>query len=174
MSKPQQPELHRSGKGATDPNSTKTSVEVQPGLAGPGAEAGPVPEDNLPGHHPAHDQDKPDPDGFVARFSGADRPDDDAEATPPGAAGTAAKGSKASNAGATAPAERDRPRPATPPGPTTTTVRAEADLDQPGGLSGLLANAPRPVVAAAGLLFLPWGLNYLIAREIYRRLTQSR
>ncbi|MHB1138180.1 MAG: hypothetical protein ACYC2O_04430 [Microthrixaceae bacterium] len=28
----------------------------------------PVPEDNRPGHHPPHEQDRPDPDEFVARF----------------------------------------------------------------------------------------------------------
>lgn len=39
MSKPQQPELHRSGLGAA------------------GA-SGPIPEDNLPGHHHQHEQDK--------------------------------------------------------------------------------------------------------------------
>ncbi|MDQ4070229.1 MAG: hypothetical protein M3203_12280 [Actinomycetota bacterium] len=58
MSKPQQPELHRSGKGATDPASAKANPEVS---GRPGAEgaAGPVPEDNQPGHHPEQEQDKP-------------------------------------------------------------------------------------------------------------------
>ncbi len=60
MSKPQQPELHRSGLGATDPASAKTNPEVNPRAGGgEGESAGPVPEDNLPGHHPEHDQDKP-------------------------------------------------------------------------------------------------------------------
>lgn len=31
---------------------------------------GPVPDENAPGHHPEHDQDKPDLDAFAARFSG--------------------------------------------------------------------------------------------------------
>ncbi len=56
MSKPQQPELHRSGKGATDPHSFKSDVDS------PGAEqgnAGPVPPENQPGHHPEIEQDKP-------------------------------------------------------------------------------------------------------------------
>ncbi len=58
MSKPQQPELHRSGKGATDPASAKANAEVteNPGAAGA---AGPVPEENQPGHHPEIEQDKP-------------------------------------------------------------------------------------------------------------------
>ena len=58
MSKPQQPELHRSGKGATDPASAKAAAEVGD-ATGVGGVAGPVPEDNLPGHHPEHEQDKP-------------------------------------------------------------------------------------------------------------------
>jgi hypothetical protein len=58
MSKPQQPELHRSGKGATDPASAKASAELteNPGATGAG---GPIPEDNQPGHHPEKEQDKP-------------------------------------------------------------------------------------------------------------------
>jgi hypothetical protein len=58
MSKPQQPELHRSGKGATDPASAKANPEI---AANPGADgaAGPIPEENLPGHHPDDEQDKP-------------------------------------------------------------------------------------------------------------------
>ena len=57
MSTPQQPELHRSGKGATDPKSAKAHVDD------PGSEegnAGPVPPENQPGHHPEHEQDKPE------------------------------------------------------------------------------------------------------------------
>jgi hypothetical protein len=56
MSTPQQPELHRSGRGASDPKSAKANLD------GPGAEegdAGPVPPDNQPGHHPDEEQDKP-------------------------------------------------------------------------------------------------------------------
>ncbi len=59
MSKPQQPELHRSGRGETDPASAKTKVETESG-AGSGGQGGPVPEENLPGHHPDREQDKPD------------------------------------------------------------------------------------------------------------------
>lgn len=59
MSKPQQPELHRSGRGASDPASAKTKAEVD-GKAPQSSGAGPVPEENLPGHHPEHEQDKPD------------------------------------------------------------------------------------------------------------------
>ncbi len=55
-STPQQPELHRSGLGASDPKSAKGQVDS------PGADegnAGPVPPDNQPGHHPEQEQDKP-------------------------------------------------------------------------------------------------------------------
>jgi len=66
MSKPQQPELARSGRGATDPASIKTELTAPD----TGAERGlatPVPEGNLPGHRPEHDQDKPSGDAFVAK-----------------------------------------------------------------------------------------------------------
>lgn len=32
--------------------------------------SGPVPEASSPGHHPEHEQDKPDLDAFAERFSG--------------------------------------------------------------------------------------------------------
>lgn len=56
MAKPQQPELARSGRGATDPASAKaTAAPSTP----PITDAGPIPEDNQPGHHPPVEQDKP-------------------------------------------------------------------------------------------------------------------
>lgn len=58
MPKPQQPELHRSGRGASDPASAKTKAEVAG--TGPRSEGGGrVPEENQPGHHPEQEQDKP-------------------------------------------------------------------------------------------------------------------
>jgi len=59
MAKPQQPEIARSGRGATDPSAVK-SEHTAPSAAKVSGDAGPVPEDNLPGHHPEHEQDKPD------------------------------------------------------------------------------------------------------------------
>ncbi len=59
MSKPQQPELHRSSRGETDPNTAKTKVQTE-SETGQAGELGPVPEENQPGHRPAKDQDKPD------------------------------------------------------------------------------------------------------------------
>ncbi len=56
MATPQQPDLARSGRSAADPKSAKARVDSPPDTGGP---AGPVPEDNRPGHQPAADQDKP-------------------------------------------------------------------------------------------------------------------
>ncbi len=57
MSTPQQPELRRSGRGATDPASAKGNADSTKNQEdGPG----PVPEDNQPGHHPDIEQDKPE------------------------------------------------------------------------------------------------------------------
>jgi hypothetical protein len=58
MGKPQQPELHRSGRGRTsqeDEHAKQTARKV-PREKG---EGGPVPEDNRAGHHPDEEQDKP-------------------------------------------------------------------------------------------------------------------
>lgn len=55
---PQQPELRRSKRTAVD----QDTWEVEAGKV-PDADAGgvaPVPEDNLPGHHPEQEQDKPE------------------------------------------------------------------------------------------------------------------
>jgi hypothetical protein len=74
MPKPQQPELRRSGYGATSDDSAKikatTETEgVESAAQGTG---GPVPEDNRPGHHPEHEQDKPDLDASAERAQGGD------------------------------------------------------------------------------------------------------
>jgi hypothetical protein len=56
MSTPQQPELARSGRGASDPKSAKSHADAPLEATGP---EGPIPADNAPGHHPAVEQDKP-------------------------------------------------------------------------------------------------------------------
>lgn len=58
MTKPQQPELARSGRGEVDPAAAKTRhADGPPPVSG---NPGPVPEHNRPGHHPEREQDKPD------------------------------------------------------------------------------------------------------------------
>ncbi len=60
MANPQQPELARSRKvPALAPDATETARTGQPDLGADPA-TGPIPADNLPGHHPEHDQDKPE------------------------------------------------------------------------------------------------------------------
>ncbi|HEX2258759.1 MAG TPA: hypothetical protein VHJ40_03345 [Actinomycetota bacterium] len=57
MPKPQQPELARSGRGATDQDSAK--IKAGSGPVDADQPVGPVPEENQPGHRPEKDQDKP-------------------------------------------------------------------------------------------------------------------
>lgn len=58
MSTPQQPELARSGRSSATPErAAKSRVGGPTATEGP---TGPVPEDNLPGHRPPRDQDKPE------------------------------------------------------------------------------------------------------------------
>ncbi len=63
MSRDQPTDLRRGGA---------TTASQRPGSGHPLSDgdraSGPVPEDNRPGHHPEHEQDRPDPDEFVARF----------------------------------------------------------------------------------------------------------
>lgn len=74
MVKPQQPELRRSGYGATTDDSAKSKAENPPVTDG-GTD--PVPEANQPGHHPDQEQDQPDPEAFVHRAGrGPDREED--------------------------------------------------------------------------------------------------
>lgn len=78
MPTPQQPELRRServdhmSRGAPD----DPEVGRRPGDGGLD-QMGPVPEENRPGHHGVHDQDKPDLDDFAARLGIT--PGDDAD-----------------------------------------------------------------------------------------------
>ena len=68
MAKPQQPELRRSGKvAALDPDATETDLTAhdRPSTKG---RAGKVPAEQRPGHHPDHEQDKPDLDKFAERM----------------------------------------------------------------------------------------------------------
>jgi len=67
MVKPQQPELRRSDRGATSDDAAKPRLSAPnaPGTDTPGGRG--VPEDNVPGHHPDHEQDKPSGRDFAAK-----------------------------------------------------------------------------------------------------------
>jgi hypothetical protein len=77
MSRDQPTELRRGGA---------TTASQRPGGSRPLGDGdrapSPVPEDNRPGHHPDHEQDRPDPDAFVARFQDHLVDDDLATAEP--------------------------------------------------------------------------------------------
>jgi hypothetical protein len=87
MANPQQPELARSRKTpGLDPDATEAVLSAE-GTPIEGRARGPVPVENQPGHHPPVEQDKPDPDRFVAKVKGVAAAADGAEpATRPEAA----------------------------------------------------------------------------------------
>jgi hypothetical protein len=58
QSKPQQPEIDRSGRGRVDPDQTKAKQDVWKAPAEKGRR-GAIPPENRPGHHPDKEQDKP-------------------------------------------------------------------------------------------------------------------
>ncbi len=59
MSKPQQPELHRSRRTPADHDSREDPDLASEGEQ-PGGSTPRVPKDNRPGHHPEREQDKPE------------------------------------------------------------------------------------------------------------------
>ena len=74
MARPQQRELARNEKvPALSPDASETELTGQSDLDERGR-TGPVPADNLPGHHPKDEQDKPDGDAFLRKLQGEDRP----------------------------------------------------------------------------------------------------
>lgn len=61
MPTPQQPEIARSGRSdVTAEVAAKTNADVPHQVPVEPGPAGPIPEDNLPGHHPEKEQDKPE------------------------------------------------------------------------------------------------------------------
>ena len=82
MVKRQQPELRRSDRGATSDDAAKPRLSApnDPGSDGPGGRI--VPEENAPGHHPDHEQDKPSGQDFVARTHALAESDDYEAPTP--------------------------------------------------------------------------------------------
>jgi hypothetical protein len=68
MAKPQQAELRRSGKvPALDPDASVAKLSAQD-TPTKSRSKGEIPEDQRPGHHPDHEQDKPDMDKFAERL----------------------------------------------------------------------------------------------------------
>jgi hypothetical protein len=74
MGRPQDNRLQRSGNTPLDPDHIETEVQTQPHAPRDEPGGGPVPEDNQPGHHPAHDQDKPDLEQFAEKLGVEVRP----------------------------------------------------------------------------------------------------
>ena len=74
----------------------------QPGRSG--GKGRPVPADNRQGHHPAHEQDKPDLDKFAAKFNLVDETVD--EESSPDAVRTHAASSSAARSSSTPPSSR--------------------------------------------------------------------
>lgn len=68
MSRPQQPEIARSGRTDVDPEHAAESLEGRRTPRHKGR-TGPVPPENQPGHHPSDEQDKPDLDAFAEKFA---------------------------------------------------------------------------------------------------------
>ena len=68
MSKPQQPELARSGRGAVDPGAVKEQLTAPTTGGGENGDLGPIPEDQRPGHHPGVEQDKPSGEAFLEKL----------------------------------------------------------------------------------------------------------
>src|SRR5215212_7659461 len=82
MAKPQQPEIARSGRGDVVEDSVKERLTVPQSTETKG-DVGVVPEDNLPGHHPEHEQDKPSGDQFLRKMHDHAREVDAASAPAP-------------------------------------------------------------------------------------------
>src|SRR5687768_14761479 len=80
---PQQPELRRSGRGATSDNSAKAMPAHESGHPNDDLPEQLVPDDNRSGARPEQDQDKPDLDDFAERLGIDDDATDAADATRP-------------------------------------------------------------------------------------------
>ena len=92
MAKPQQPEIARSGRGAVDPAAVKEQLSAPVPGGGESGDLGPIPEDQLPGHHPDVEQDKPSGEAFLQKLhehaadvEPSDEDDDDDETIEPAA-----------------------------------------------------------------------------------------
>ena len=68
MANPQQPELRRSERGGATDQAAKERLTAPSAPGVDGVRAGAIPVENLPGHHPEHEQDKPSGRDFVAKM----------------------------------------------------------------------------------------------------------
>ena len=134
MARPQQPELARSAKTDLDPQHVETGLQGQK-QPGAGGETGPVPPDNQPGHHPAEEQDKPDPDAFAAKL---------------GTKAPAAKAQKLDNAtkAVKRPVAKSTPAKTAPPKAVSATKRPVAKPAPPAASPASPAAAPAPPATA--------------------------
>lgn len=124
MARPQQPELARSGTGASDPASAKARVEVEQAPRDAGA-PGPVPDASAPGHHPEREQDRPT-QRFAARAAALGAK---GRAAVTRAAGSSRQNVATPHAGGSAPARIGRSRPAAVPTGMIAMVPPAAFLD---------------------------------------------
>lgn len=184
MSKPQQPELRRSGKvAALDPDATETRLtgEERPAATGP---TGPVPEEQRPGHHPEREQDKPDLDDFAARLGivpegeepeNAPRVEDDDGTSPP----AVDDGTSAPSADDASPPSADDD--ASPPSAddrvgTVTSLEEAPSKVQARASSGPAATSPTTAsssrrgieISPIGLLLIGPSIGFKVARAVLR------
>ena len=73
MPNPQQPELRRSGRGATSDDSAKIDPDNESNSRATGFPEHTVPSDSRPGHHPEVEQDHPGPDRLPDAHGEGDR-----------------------------------------------------------------------------------------------------
>lgn len=77
MPNPQSPAVRRSEQvPSLNPDATETARSADRPEA-PTPSPGPVPEEQQPGHHPDHEQDKPDPEAFAERLGVRPATEDD-------------------------------------------------------------------------------------------------
>jgi len=79
MSKPQQPELGRSGHSPVTEGQHAEELVDAHGQPSEKGQVGRVPEENRPGHHPEREQDRPDPGRSAERLARTDDREVDGE-----------------------------------------------------------------------------------------------
>lgn len=147
MAKPQQPELRRSGFTAPlDPDSVESELEAREHPGTRGGPEGTVPEDNLPGHHPDEEQDKPSGEEFVEKAKQLAEEADQRPAKKPAAKKASAKKASAQKASA----KKAGAKKATKAAKSSAKARAGASPKKPPAVPADVQTAPppRPAVSA--------------------------